>query len=1017
MGKILGQANSGLHSTKVTTLVRGGAFRLTVLLLLTAILIPASWAFSASSSTDTPVAPGATRLEMTQDTQINAPQESNLVFLYFYSETCPCCERQTPIINELEDEYNKSVTFVHINVQDNRKVINEFDIESIPTMILAYGKEPKEQNEYQRFEGFTDKIMLASTLAEVITGTRFEPGESAAGQSEDDGEVLGQNKEPTDNIEAKVEEKNEATGQNREPTDSIEGKVEEKNEATGQNKKPNDITSVVYTDSCSLPPLSSILHLLPPLGKNSENITQADGTLTDLLQVMICEVNGDQCTPACQFTSQKIKNGLDYIKLQNKFYHVNWNISKADAGKIFEMHFIVSGLDTGNVTYVPRKGETVPIRFYLDNHPMIRARVLREQGYSDRQIAETLVQEFSLSAGSLALVLKDSLALPALEAAQILLALDFSPVEITFAMKCAYELDAYNAGLVLKQLGFNEYTIQSMLIEVYNAYAVIVDIQSTTNNPPAQGPPGYTGLAFCRNTTRCTEPYIPGLFGHFVTPEDINAGIGGDDRFVYVKYELVSKTSDQPVVTGIKTRHWPDWNVSCPAGWTPISPLTTRAEEPCWRNGLCAQYQPFKDAEEFVTNAAISYGDYGNPATKCSAVCGSNANIWPLYTDSLDIHTDCKDEHWVYFCYNQAEAWPARPITIEVSDNEKLTLLEQYAPRVFFFPYVPAEEFYPSIPAEEFYPSSVEWSFDHLFRYSPDDIPPLNYPSFWYHLFPCHIGPEPPEPYYNYYVSPNETIGAPSNWLEYHRGCDGSATDNPCQLSDAPAYAFWNKQTVPWGGEEIEVVDLTYFFYFPYNRGKEYADTVWGNHVGDWEHITVRLGWVYEPSTGWAIKPLHLFVSAHDFGTSHPWDTIEKVQGSDHPIVYSAKGSHGLYVTAGPHRYDKIWVLFYPIFLYDYTGNGAEWNTWTNLETFDYDGEYGLGSSVWPRWMSTDYEAPCAPDNPGCDPHDPASGPIYRWGTCRFGDCSILGIDTGCIMTDGPTGPVAKGIWDDPYEP
>ena len=987
MGKILGQANSGPHSARVTRLVSGRAFRFTVLLLLIAVLITGSSAFSVSSRTDTLTSSGATRLEMTQDTQINARQESNPVLLYFYSEKCPSCERQTPIISELEDEYSNSVTFVHINIQDNRKVIDEFDIESVPTVILAHGMEPKKQNEYQRFEEFTGKIMLVSILEKVITGTQFEPGESAVGESEDDGEGLGQNKEPAD---------------------SSEGKVEEKNEATGQSKKPDDISNAAYTDSCSLPPLSSIIHVLPPLGKNGKNITQGDRTLTDLLQLMICEVNGDQCTPAYQFTSQKISSGLDYIKLQNKFYHVNWNIHKADAGKAFELHFIVVGLDTGNVTYVPRKGETVPVRFYIDNHPMTRALVLREQGYSDRQIAETLVQEFDLGAGSLALVLKNALGLSPLEAAQILLALDFAPVEMTFAMKCAYELDAYNAGLVLKQLGFNEYTIQSMLIEVYNAYAVIVDIQSTSNNPPAQGPPGYTGLAFCRNTTRCTEPYIPGLFGHFVTPEDINAGIGGDDRFVYVKYELVSKTSDQQVVTGIKAYHWPGWSqpYPCPAGWTPISPLTTKTEGSCWCNGMCALYEPFKDAEKFVTNAAISFGDYGNPATKCSAVCGSNANIWPLYTDSLDIHTGCEDEHWVYFCYNQAEAWPVGPLTIEASDNEKLALLEQYAPRVV----VP--------PNERFYPSSVEWSFDHLFRYSPEDLPPLPFPPSDYHLFPCHVVPGPPEPDYKYYVTPKEIIDEPDDWLEYHRGCDGSATDNPCQLSDAPTYAFWNKQTIPLGGEEIEVVDLTYFFYFPYNRGKVCFDTVWGNHVGDWEHITVRLGWVYEPSTGWDLKPIHLFVSAHDFGTSHPWDTISKVPGSDHPIVYSAEGSHGIYVTAGAQRYGKIVVHVHPpCFLYDYTGEGKPWNTWTNLETFDYDAEHGLGLSSWPRWMSTDYTAPCAPDNPGCDPYDPASGPIYRWGTCGFGTCQIWFVKLVCRMADGPEGPVAKGIWADPYEP
>jgi hypothetical protein len=494
---------------------------------------------------------------------------------------------------------------------------------------------------------------------------------------------------------------------------------------------------------------------------------------------------------------------------------------------------------------------------------------------------------------------------------------------------------------------------------------------------------------------RSTEPYIPGLFGHFVTPNDVNKGIGGDDRYVYVKYELVTKTADTPVVTGIKAQHWPYWDVYCPEGWEAVGKLTSGTWGDCNRIGMCARYEPFKDAEKFVTNAAISFGDTGNPASKCLAVGGSNTNVWPLYTDSLDIHQACGDEHWVFFCYNQAQAWPTRPTTIEVSDSEKLTLLEQYAPRVFFANEKPFVH-----PAERFYPSSVEWSFDHLIRYSPDDLPP----SPIYHPFPS--------PDNKYYVTPKEEIDEPSDWLEYHHGCNGSATDNPCSLNDAPAYAFWNKQVIPWGGEQIEVVDLTYFFYYPYNRGKEYFWTVWGNHVSDWEHVTVRLGLIYNPSTGWELKPLHLFVSAHDFGTSHPWDTISIVPDSDHPIVYSAEGSHGNYVTSGTQRYGKITDVWPYIFLYDYTGEGAQWNTWTNLETFEYDGEYGLGLSVWPRWMSTDYTAPCAPDNPGCDPYDPSSGPIYRWGTYEFGSCSIE-----CRMAKGPTGPVDKGIWNNPYMP
>jgi len=480
---------------------------------------------------------------------------------------------------------------------------------------------------------------------------------------------------------------------------------------------------------------------------------------------------------------------------------------------------------------------------------------------------------------------------------------------------------------------------------------------------------------------------------------------------VYVKYDLVPKTSSQEVVTAIKAQHWAYWQVSCPDGWTPVGPLTTKTKSSCYRIGLCALYKPFNDAETFVTNTGISYGKFANPASKCQAVCGANSNLWPMYTDGLDIHWGCGDERWVYFCYNQAQAWPSRPLTMEFTKDEKLTLLEQYAPRLIFHP------------NERFYPSSVEWSFDHLFRYSPNDLPDfIPWPPLPYHLF------DPPDD--RYYVATKKIFASPSDWFDYHYGCNGSATNTPCQLSDAPAYAFWNEQTISQEEEDIEVVDLVYFFYFPYNRGKEYFDTIWGNHVGDWEHITVRLGWVYNQSTGWEIRPIHMFVSAHDFGTSHPWDTVTTISGTDHPVVYVAEGGHGIYATEGPeHRYGKVKIIGVTLaFLFDYTGEGKQWDTWNRLETLDFDTQTGLGDSIWPRWLpgtgwatpedknaylKSEYAKPCADDLPGCNPYDPASGPIYRWGNNEF-RCDVPGV---CRMEKGPTGPIDKGMWDNPFEP
>ena len=54
------------------------------------------------------------------------------------------------------------------------------------------------------------------------------------------------------------------------------------------------------------------------------------------------------------------------------------------------------------------------------------------------------------------------------------------------------------------------------------------------------------------------------------------------------------------------------------------------------------------------------------------------------------------------------------------------------------------------------------------------------------------------------------------------------------ELETAKLYAYW-------ADKGNDVVDLVYWTYYPYDRGKSVVDTIWGNHVGDWEHMSVRL--------------------------------------------------------------------------------------------------------------------------------------------------------------------------------
>lgn len=304
-----------------------------------------------------------------------------------------------------------------------------------------------------------------------------------------------------------------------------------------------------------------------------------------------------------------------------------------------------------------------------------------------------------------------------------------------------------------------------------------------------------------------------------------------------------------------------------------------------------------------------------------------------------------------------ASSDPGDPSTGEPPGlDPRLQALVTHAPRVWM------------PPDEEYFPSSVEFAFPFTTRF-PDDEG-------------------------NYWIRSTAVLDSPSDTLAFFAG----------DLDSAPVYAFY-------ADKGSQIVDLVYFFYYPYNRGKEVVDTIWGNHVGDWEHITVRT----MRGADDVLTPVQVYLSAHSFGGVYDWAAIEH-HDETHPVVYSAWGSHGVWDTPGAHVYQTIGeevlgvcVTLVCADLTDDTAAGIAWDTWERVAGFDYGAKEGLGDQVWPVWMSEDFTAP------GADPITvPGGGPIFRWGNTE--DCSTLGIDIGdligvCRLEDGPTGPASKGVW------
>lgn len=72
----------------------------------------------------------------------------------FYADWCGPCKTQDPILEDLAEDW-EHVTFEKVNVDENQDVANEYQVRSLPTLIVE-----NEDGVVERFVGVTqaDKI-------------------------------------------------------------------------------------------------------------------------------------------------------------------------------------------------------------------------------------------------------------------------------------------------------------------------------------------------------------------------------------------------------------------------------------------------------------------------------------------------------------------------------------------------------------------------------------------------------------------------------------------------------------------------------------------------------------------------------------------------------------------------------------------------------------------------------------------------------------------------------------------
>ena len=290
---------------------------------------------------------------------------------------------------------------------------------------------------------------------------------------------------------------------------------------------------------------------------------------------------------------------------------------------------------------------------------------------------------------------------------------------------------------------------------------------------------------------------------------------------------------------------------------------------------------------------------------------------------------------WITYCVALTGLMLASFASAQSMQGTPAEVAKAYAPRIFMHP------------KEEWYPSSVSFFLEHVTKQG------------------------------NRYVT-NDKLDSPSSW-----DWDG-AFGQKSTLASVPIYAFVVDKRE--GGKAF--TDIAYFTFYPYNRGKEVAKTKWGNHVGDWEHVTIRFR-----QEGNTYTPIKVSFSLHDTNKVLNWgDSAMQMQGN-HLVAYEAHGSHGMYPKAGHHVYKTINVVFKKIELADDTGEGAVWDTWNNVVTITQDdsGKFScVGHDGTPNaencstWLNYD--------------------PKFRWGNAKSGKCGF----GECQLNSGPTGPRDK---------
>src|SRR5688572_309114 len=106
------------------------------------------------------------------------PSMTNLVLLDFWAEWCGPCKQLSPLLDKIASEYaDKAVKLVKIDVDQDKLIASQFQVQSIPTVYAFFRGQPVADLSSYRTEG-----QLKRVIDQLITqlGVKGEAAEQQA---------------------------------------------------------------------------------------------------------------------------------------------------------------------------------------------------------------------------------------------------------------------------------------------------------------------------------------------------------------------------------------------------------------------------------------------------------------------------------------------------------------------------------------------------------------------------------------------------------------------------------------------------------------------------------------------------------------------------------------------------------------------------------------------------------------------------------------------------------------------